>query len=102
MSTQTMQSKGQAESFAEHLEKLYETEDRAALAALRRGLGKRAGEASEMHRYVLPYLRGVPEWQEESYYLVAAFFGLYPSRNWRRAEGDDQRTNLGASLHQLA
>ena len=102
VSTRTAQGKGQAESFAEHLEKLYEAEDRAALAALRRGLGKRPGEASEMHRYVLPYMRGVPEWQEENYYTVASLFGLYPGRNWRRDDGDDRRTNLGASLRRLA
>lgn len=101
MSTQTMQGKRQAESFAEHLEKLYLTEDRAALAALRRGLGKRPGEASEMHRHVLPYLRGATRRQEDACYVVAALFGLYPSRNWRHGDGDDKLTNLGASLRLL-
>jgi CRISPR system Cascade subunit CasB len=87
--------------FADYLESLFVDDNRAALAALRRGLGKRPGEAAEMHRYVLPQLRRVSPRQEDTYYMVAALFGLYPSRNWR-PEADVRSTNLGASLRRFA
>lgn len=101
MSKQITQEQRPPERFAEYLEKLYREEDRAALAALRRGLGKRAGEAMEMHRYVLPNLRGVSAQQEDAYYIVAALFGFYPSLNWQHTD-EKQSTNLGASLRKLA
>ncbi len=73
--------------------------DRAALAALRRGLGKGVGEASEMYPYVVPALpRGIEGWGESCYYLIAALFGLYP-RPWPR---EARRANLGVSLRWLA
>lgn len=54
---------------------------RSALAALRRGLGKRPGEAPEMFRYIVPHLREKPTFQEEeTYYLVAALFAWHAAR----------------------
>lgn len=70
-------------SFITRLEKLKEKEDRAALAALRRGLGQPPGHAPEMHRYVVPFLPkdAYPNsWVEQSYYLVASLFGLHPEK----------------------
>lgn len=98
-----------AEAFVERLERYAPREqsegeaersgNRAALAALRRGLGKAIGEASEMYPYVVPALpRGIEEWAESCYYLVAALFGSYP-RSWPR---DARHAGLGSSLRRLA
>ena len=102
MSTAAKNTK-HAEKFAEYLESLYERDDRAALASLRRGLGRAPGEAGEMHRYVVPRVQGLKVWQEDAYYIVAALFALHPGRSWRApGDGAKQKTNLGASLGILA
>lgn len=90
-----------SEKFTKYLESLHNGDDRAALAALRRGLGRAPGGAGEMHRYIVPRVQGLKEWQEDAYYIVAALFGLYPSKNWRAADGAKRETNLGASLAKL-
>lgn len=67
--------------FITYLETL--TEDRAALAALRRGLGQPPGQAPEMHPYVIRFLprEAYPNtWAEQSYYLVASLYGLHPEK----------------------
>jgi CRISPR system Cascade subunit CasB len=81
--------------FVKYLEDLERNEDRAALAALRRSLGKSPGEAADAHRFVLPFNPAV--WEEPAYYLVAGLFALHPA-NWRKEEGDKQQTNFGASF----
>lgn len=83
------------ERFVEHLEKLEASQDRSALAALRRSLGKSPGQAAEAHRHVLWV--GPPSWEEPAYYLVAGLFALHPA-SWRKDEGDRQLTNFGASF----
>ena len=88
------------ERFIEALVALYKQEDRAALAALRRGLGKPLGETMEMHPYVAPFTQGLTRQQEDAYYLIAALFGLYPGESWTSSESR-LRTNLGASLRWL-
>lgn len=89
---------GKGERFINYLEELADEEDRAALAALRRSLGKSPGEAAEAHRYVL---RFNPEPRYEwAYYLVAGLFAMHPE-SWRKAEGDKQLTNLGASFARM-
>jgi CRISPR system Cascade subunit CasB len=74
--------------------------DRAALAALRRGLGRRPGEIAEPYRVLLtlPDARPAP-WQEDACFLVAGLFAwhLIP---WR--ESTDGPTNLGESLRRHA
>jgi CRISPR system Cascade subunit CasB len=73
---------------------------RAALATLRRGLGKPAGEVVEMYRYVVPYLpEGAPTRTEDAYFIVASLFGMHP-HNWP-SEGKPWATNLGASFRRL-
>ncbi len=75
-----------------------EGQKRAALAALRRGLGKEPGEVAETSRVVMGALPdGVKPWQEPSFYLVASLFGLYP-RPWH---GNAERLHLGGSLSRL-
>ena len=69
--------------FIKELEKLKEKEDRAALAALRRGLGQPPGHTPEMHPYVVRFLpkEAYPNsWGEQSYYLVASLYGLHPEK----------------------
>jgi len=87
--------------FVAHLEELVKREDRAALAALRRGLGKALGEAPEMYRYVVPWVgSNTPRWTEDAYYLVAALFAVH-QQSWHAAEGQSGATNLGTSLRFL-
>lgn len=86
--------------FIESLERLYVNEDRGALAALRRGLGKAPGTAMEMHHYVVPFTRDLDRRREDAFYVVAALFGLYPRESWRRGAGE-KFSNLGASLKLL-
>jgi CRISPR system Cascade subunit CasB len=67
------------ERFVDHLEKLRNAEDRAALARLRRGLGKEPGTVADMHGLVLPWLpAGLPRRHEDACYLVAALFASHP------------------------
>lgn len=83
------------ERFVEYLEKLEAGQDRSALAALRRSLGKSPEYPAGSHRHVLwinPH-----SWEEPHYYLVAGLFALHPA-NWRKEEGDKQLSNLGASF----
>jgi len=73
----TTRSTEQPHPFITHLEGLQD--DRGALAALRRGLGRPAGHAPTMFPYVVPFVPPkASEWQEEAYYLIAALFGFYP------------------------
>lgn len=76
----------------------------AALAALRRGLGKRPGEVPDVFPYVVPYIASwLPRQRQDDYFLVASLFATHP-RLW--AHPDDPRahepTNLGASLRLLS
>ena len=84
------------------LERLIERENRAALAALRRGLGKEPGGAPEMFPIIVPLLPAarLRRRDEACAYLIASLFGMHP-RSWK-AEGSGRRSrNLGASLRQL-
>ena len=93
---------GREEAFAAFLEGLAGREDRGALAALRRGLGKTPGAAAEAHRFVVPWLppqAGV--WEEDAYYLVASLFALHPV-SWRRDAENPRPTDFGASMDRLA
>lgn len=65
--------------FVTYLESL--ADDRAALAALRRGLGQPPGTVADMFPYVVRFLPrdAYPNsWTEQSYYLIAALFALHP------------------------
>lgn len=98
MSPPSVREKG----FIGFLEGLVADQNRAALAALRRGLGKRPGEAAEMYPYVVRWLPAeAGRWREEAHYLVAALLA-YHQVSWPTAEGDRGLTNLGASFGRLA
>lgn len=99
--TTSESEKSLRESFIEYLEDLYKKEDRAALAVLRRGLGKRPGEEMSVYLYIGWCADKLNRNQEEAYHLVATLFGLYPSESWRSSDGNPKKTNLGASLRRL-
>lgn len=67
--------------FVTYLETLAAADDRGALAALRRGLGRPPGTVPDMFPYVV---RRLPDnvrpgsWEEHCYYLIAALFAYHP------------------------
>ncbi|HEY57655.1 MAG TPA: type I-E CRISPR-associated protein Cse2/CasB [Anaerolineae bacterium] len=74
-------------SFVQYLLTL--ADDRAALAALRRGLGRPPGTAPEMFPYVVPQLPAhVHPNEEAAYYTLAALFALHPSHTNQGNLGD--------------
>lgn len=79
--------------FISYLKSLAEKDDRAALAALRRGLGKEPGTEPEMYRYIIPFLpENVYPAQEKAFYLIAALFASHPAST--------SKGNLGNHLAQ--
>ncbi len=64
------------EPFVSALERLREKDDRAALAKLRRGLGKRMG-TPEMYPYVVPFL-SEDRRDQERLFLIASLFAMHP------------------------
>ena len=89
-------------AFADYLHGLAAAENRAALAALRRGLGKAPGEAAEAFPYVVPWIpSNATAREEEAYFLVASLFALHPL-TWPADDGPAASRNLGASLARLA
>jgi CRISPR system Cascade subunit CasB len=88
--------------FIRYLQDFVKKDDRAPLAALRRGLGKEPAEASDMYPYVVRWLPpGAAPWEENAYYLIAALFALHQG-SWPEGDGASRETNLGASLRRLA
>ena len=88
--------------FAEHLSRLEQHEDRAALAALRRGLGASVGAQAAAYPYVIPWMpSNAPPWVLEAYELTGALFALHRG-SWAHADGDSKASNLGASFAWLA
>ncbi|MHB1007514.1 MAG: type I-E CRISPR-associated protein Cse2/CasB [Chloroflexota bacterium] len=88
-------------AFAAYMDQMSSKRKLAALAALRRGLGKRPGEAPEMFPYVVPWLPAKCGWWEERcFYAAASAFAVHQV-SWSPAE-TSERTNFGASLARLA
>jgi CRISPR system Cascade subunit CasB len=77
---ETREKRDGVAAFAAYLRELAARQDRGALAALRRGLGRPPGTTAEMHPYVAPWLgsQRAPGWYDDCHYLVAALFGLHP------------------------
>ena len=79
----------QPDPFIAHLLALAEADDRAALAALRRGLGRPPGTVPEMFPYVVPFLPANPHpEQEAAYYTIAVLFALHPENTPEGNMGD--------------
>lgn len=76
--------------------------DRAALAALRRGLGKRPGEAPQMFPVLIPLLPTgrLSSWDEACAYTIAALFAMHPV-TWQGEASGRWTRNLGASMRRL-
>lgn len=73
--------------FVEYLQTL--VEDRGALAALRRGLGRPAGHAPEMYPYIIPRLHGrMSRLEEEAHFLVASLFAFHAASTTQGNLGD--------------
>ncbi|MFO7959069.1 MAG: type I-E CRISPR-associated protein Cse2/CasB [Candidatus Brocadiia bacterium] len=71
-------SRTSVDGFLDSLESLRKREDRGALAALRRGLGKPPGTVAEMHPIVVPRLpAGLSHREEDLYYLVSSLFAYH-------------------------
>lgn len=83
------------EKFIGYLEKLVRDENRAALANLRRGLGKSSGAAAEMFPYISGWTANISRRDENAFFLVASMIGLYPTKSWK---SDEKYNNLGKSL----
>ena len=90
-------------SFTQRLFSLKEQENRAALAALRRGLHQPPGASVEVWRYVAPFTGSLPGWRADYFCLVASLFALHPDSAWPPAELQQRRIppNLGDSFHRL-
>jgi len=72
--------------------------NRAALAALRRALGKPIGETLDAFPYVVPLLpQGLRPWDEQCHYLIASLFALYPEP-WTSARRQPQSLGLAMRL----
>jgi len=67
-------------------------DDRAMLAELRRGLGRKPGEAPGMFPYVVPFVHDL--YDEANLYLIASLFALHPVSG--------QTGNMGGHLRGLA
>jgi CRISPR type I-E-associated protein CasB/Cse2 len=84
-------------SFVKRLEALVAKENRGALAALRRGLGKPPGAAAEMYPILEPWLsKDSAVWRDDPYYTVAALFAF-----WHQGKTSPARVasgNFGASM----
>lgn len=86
--------------FIKYLESLAGRQERAALAHLRRGLGKPPKTAVEMYPYLGQFLSGEPDAskinhrRENAVFIVAALFAYYP-------DAKSNVGNLGASLRQM-
>ena len=66
--------------FVRHLQDLANKQDRGALAALRRGLGKPPGVVADMYRYVEPFMSQRRSTKQElAYYLIASLFAFHPN-----------------------
>jgi CRISPR system Cascade subunit CasB len=97
-------------AFIGYLKWLLEQEDRsaarAAMAHLRRGLGKQPGTVYEMDRYMLSRLPdNVTSHQEDAYYLVGSLFAYWHQGKEKAETLDGERStdrNLGKSLSRLA
>ncbi len=95
MSELTTESQSNDERFIDYLSSLSSNKNRAALAHLRRGLGKEPGMSLEMYPYVAGWTKNFHRNQERAYFIVAALFGLYPKPSWKK---DDRFNNFGKSI----
>lgn len=76
----------------DYLQQLAQRQDRGALAALRRGLGRPPGTVAECHPHVAPFLPGQGwGWRHECCYIVASLFAMHPDSAHQGNMGDTMR-----------
>lgn len=85
--------------FEAWLQALVEDQDRATLAALRRGLSVERAENAWMLRYLPAAIGGRRE--EDYMCMVSSLFAFHP-KSWVQSDERGLYTNLGASLARLA
>lgn len=96
-----MTEKNQSNPYITYLLSL--KENRGALAALRRGLGRPPGTAPEMYPYVVPWLPERASRQVEAvYYLIAALFAYHPENASSGNLGDHLRATIAAGGNEQA
>ena len=78
-------------------------ENRGALAALRRGLGRTPGTTPEMYPYIVPWLPDkVSAQMEAAYYLTAALFAYHPVNTLSGNLGDHLRATINGGGNEQA
>lgn len=82
-----------AARFAAYLRSLAQRDERGALAELRSGLGRLPGEATRVHRHIVPYLGETRDWSDQWFYLIGSLFPLYPV-----AIPEGERRTLGGTF----
>jgi len=82
--------------FIDRLTQFTDDDNRAVLAALRRGLGKEPGEAPEMFPYLVPFTSELYGWPEQTFYLVASLLAWH-DMSWTSGG----HANFGASYRRL-
>lgn len=81
----------QDRKFIAYLKSLEQSDNRGALAALRRGLGKSPGSEPLMYPYIIPELAALRVEDEAPYYVVASLFALHPLAGGRGRMGGHLR-----------
>lgn len=94
----TVDGARESHPLVDYLNRLVERDDRGALAALRRGLGKEPGTAPEMYPHVMRF--NPSAYDERSYFLVASLFALWHQGSPPR--GGPTPRNFGDSFRQVA
>lgn len=100
MTNQTGEQASAVPALIAYLEGLRDTDDRAALASLRRAIGRPAGSVPEADRLLMRWSNPERWREEEIVYLVGTLFALHPP-TWRPAEADRRPSNMGASFRRL-
>ncbi len=90
-----MKEKQKENGFINSLKTLKREENRAAMANLRRGLGKPMGTTIEMYPYIGKFLSREPNYRrEKALHLVGSLFGFY----WK---AENTKGNFGYSMREL-
>lgn len=93
--TQTAEQRSES-GLIGYLHGLAKKQDRASLAHLRRGLGRKPGDAMEMYPYVGRFAgEGSGKAHERAVFLTAALFAYYP-------DAPQNAGDLGSSVKQIA
>lgn len=81
------------------LERMWEADDRATLASLRRGMGQRPGSVLETSRIVEHMLdEDDPEYVRETLYIIAPLFAYHPASD----DGNRWQSNMGSHFRSLS